>query len=138
MDRRAFLVQINKFLTKEIKSICYLLVFSTHIPTHDLEIDILCLNKLNTVKIVKATLISGSNCKIYTQSIDLILPNIDSLHKIVTTNISYDLDFEKQELETLKDRLIQLPQRVDNNELVQARLSLDDTENMLSKISNNR
>ena len=71
----------------------------------------------------------------YSRNIDLKLPSMNTLHKITTVNVSYELNFDKQKLEMLKDRLMQLPQKVDNRQLTRAWLSLDDTKSMLSRIS---
>lgn len=108
------------------------------IPTGELEIDALCPNELKTIKINRATLITGAGCKLHSANIELKLPEFHSFNKIITVNVTYELNFERKELELLKNRLIQLPQQVDNDELLRARLSLDDTENMLSKISSHR
>lgn len=108
------------------------------IPTYELEIDILCGHEINTIKIKQATLITGEGCKLHSHNMDLKLPEIKTLQKIVITNVTYKLNYNKEEIEILKDKLIQLPQQLDNNELMRAKLSLDDTENMLNKISSHR
>ena len=53
-------------------------------------------------------------------------------------NVTYDTQFDKDDISKLKERLIQLPKQINNEELRQARISLDDTENILSKIANHR
>ena len=50
----------------------------------------------------------------------------------------YEIQYSASDLASLKNRLIQLPKIIDNVELQQARLSLDDTENMLNSIVQHR
>ena len=47
-------------------------------------------------------------------------------------NVSYDTKFDRDDISKLKERLIELPKQINNEELRQARISLDDTENILS------
>ena len=141
----------SSLLKRNIKTRCnqspYLLHKDTYIyvhngyiviPTEAIEIGVLCLKNLTTIIITKTTLITGENCKIYSRNIELKLPSAGTLHKITTINVSYELNFDKQDLEMLKDRLVQLPQQLDNEELKRARLSLDDTESMLDRIGTHR
>ena len=73
---------------------------------------------LTTVTIAKATLITGTNCRLYSRNIDLKLPSTNTLHKITTANISYELNFDKAGVGSVKDKLSQLPEQIDNRELM--------------------
>ena len=53
-------------------------------------------------------------------------------------NVLYDIENCKEDLSRLETILIQLPNILDNNELKLARISLDDTENLLNSIANRR
>ena len=52
--------------------------------------------------------------------------------------ITYDTKFDGDDTSKLKERLIQLPKQINNEELRQSRISLDDTENILSNVANHR
>ena len=53
-------------------------------------------------------------------------------------NVTYNISYSNDDLKTLECKLISLPKIIDNNELRQAKLSLDDAENMLKSIATDR
>ena len=82
--------------------------------------------------------ILGSNCKLYNNYDLLYLGNTIKYNTCEYFNVTYDIQYSVSDLASLENRLIQLPKIVDDVELQQARLSLDNTENMLNSIVQHR
>lgn len=108
------------------------------IPTKKLNLDIMCENDLKTLEINEATIINGTNCKLYNGHDVLELNSGLEYYTQIWLNITYDVNFNADDASHLKTKLLQLPKQIDNNELRQARVSLDDTENILSSIAKDR
>ena len=53
-------------------------------------------------------------------------------------NVTYNISYYNDDPKTLESKLICLPKFIDNNELRQAKLSLDDAENILKSIATDR
>ena len=69
--------------------------------------------------------------RIFYNNYDLIyLVNTIKYNTFEYFNVTYVIQYSASDLSSLENRLIQLPKIIDNVELQQARLSLDDTENM--------
>lgn len=108
------------------------------IPTKKFNLDILCDTNLKTLEINVATIITGSNCKLYNNHDILELNSDIEYHTQTWFNVTYDANFNVDDVNHLKIKLLQLPKQINNNELRQARISLDDAENILSNIAKDR
>ena len=53
-------------------------------------------------------------------------------------NVTYDIEYSKEDWSKLETRLIQLPKVLDNNELKLVRISLGEIENLFNSIANRR
>ena len=53
-------------------------------------------------------------------------------------NVTYEIKYDYDDLKQLNEQLIQLPKIITSKELSNAKLSLDDTESILSSISSHR
>ena len=87
---------------------------------------------------MKPSLLEGNDCKIYN---DLDILYLKNTRRSLTTeqfNVIYNVNHSGQDFDKLRSQLIQLPKLIGNKELQQARLSLDDTENMLRTIAQHR
>ena len=87
---------------------------------------------------MKPSLLQGKDCKIYNELDILYLKNTRRSLSTEQFKVTYDVNNSGQDLDKLRSKLIQLPKLIDNKELQQARLSLDDTENMLRTIAQHR
>lgn len=108
------------------------------IPAKPMRIDIGCGSELVSKEITRPILLTGSRCKIYIGDNELFLHTRTQMSKIITTNTTYDIPESFDEINLLKGRLIPLPQRLNVNELNKARLTLDETENVIRQITANR
>ena len=52
--------------------------------------------------------------------------------------MTYPINYSHDDLKSLEKKLIHLPKIINNNELQQAKLSIDDAENMLNSIATDR
>lgn len=104
------------------------------LPLRQITIDINCDDGLETITIHHASLIQGSRCKVFLENTELYLPTTQTLNKIVNINVSFELPFDKNEIENLRDRLIPLPQKLDQQTLANAKLGLDNTLDLLEQI----
>ena len=77
------------------------------------------------------------DCKIYNYDMLYLISNTQMSHS-ESFNVTYDIEYSKEDLNKLEARLIQLPKVLDNNEFKLARISLDDTEDLLNSIANRR
>ena len=80
-------------------------------------------------------LIQGSKCKIVSNNVQLYLEKTTVYEKSIVLNKTYETPYDRNSLDTLEKHLITLPRQLDLNVLKQMRLSLDDTENLLGKIT---
>ena len=108
------------------------------IPANPTNLDISCESTLRNLIINQPTIIQGKDCKIYNDLDVLYLKNFQRIESIEQFNVTYNTKYLEQDLNNLKEQLIQLPKVISNNELRQARLSLDDSENMLANIAQHR
>lgn len=108
------------------------------IPTVDIDLDIVCEGHVKNIIVKTNTLISGENCQLYNGYDKLDLPRHLESKQTYTINVTYDIKYEHQDLDKLKGKLIQLPKQINVDELRRARLSLDDTQNILDRISTHR
>jgi hypothetical protein len=108
------------------------------IPANPIQIDFGCEDSLTTKEITRVSLITGSKCKIYIGDNELFVLTKTQMNKIVMTNITYDTLTSFDEINLLKNRLTPLPQQLNVDELNKARLSLDETENMMRQITADR
>ena len=138
---------LKRYTTPSCNFSPYLLHKETFIPTRDgyiiiptvvINLDIVCEGQVKNIIIKTSTLISGENCQLYNDYDKLDLPRHLENKQIYTINVTYDINYESQDLEKLKGQLIQLPKQINLDELKRARLSLDDTQNILDRISTHR
>ena len=108
------------------------------IPWINLELDISCDKSIKQEIISKPSTINGQNCKLYNNYDTLYLKSHIGRNFTKRINVTYNLKYFKDDLLNLKTKLIQLPKLIDNEELKQARISLDDTENLLNNNSTTR
>ena len=108
------------------------------IPLDKLTIDISCIDSIKSRDLIKPAEITGSNCKIYNNYDQLDLREKITDKYVEWLNVTYEMHYDQTDLEKLKDRLIQLPKQINTDELRRARLSLDDTENILETIATHR
>ena len=108
------------------------------IPLKELDLDLACENNIKQEKISERSLLLGNNCKLYNNYDLLYLGNTIKYNTFEYFNVTYDIQYSASDLASLENRLIQLPKIIDNFELQQARLSLDDMENMLNSIVRHR
>ena len=105
---------------------CYIII-----PLDKLTIDISCIDGIKSIALIKPDKITGSNCKIYNNYDQLDLHQKSTDKYVEWLNVTYEAHYDQKASEKLKDRLIQLPKQINTDELRRARLSLDDTENIL-------
>ena len=108
------------------------------VPVEPITLDINCETILKFETVLKPSLIQGNNCKIYNELDILYLKNTRRSLTTEQFNVTYDINHPGQDLDKLRNQPIQLPKLIDNKKLQQARLSLDDTENMLQTIAQHR
>ena len=104
------------------------------IPLEKLTLDIFCKVFIRTIELTNPELPLGQNCKVY-NNYDILDLNVEiELEFNEWINVTYDTKFDRDDISELKERLIQVPKQINNEELRQARISLDDTENILLNI----
>ena len=105
---------------------------------NEVDLDISCETGIEHLKIKQPSLLTGSNCKIYNGMDALYLSKNLKGQFYNEFNATYNISYSNDDLKTLESKLIRLPKIIDNNKLRQAKLSLDDAENMLKSIAINR
>ena len=108
------------------------------LPMTEINLDVQYSSGTQNIKISTPQLISGNDCRIFTNKLALPLQSIKKYNKTIISNTSYDLQFIKNDADLLSEHLIKLPQIINLNDIRNARLNLDDTESILSKIKNHR
>ena len=108
------------------------------IPIKEIKLDINCENFIKQDVISKPSLLRGSNCKIYNDYDTLYLKETIQISTIEQFNVTYNIKYSWEDLDNLKNQFVQLPKLIDKVELQRARLSLDDSENTLQNIAQNR
>ena len=108
------------------------------IPIKETKLDINCEHFIKQEVISKPSLMRGSNCKIYNDYDTLYLKETFQISTIEQFTVIYNIKYSREDLDNLKNQLVQLPKLIDNVTSQRARLSLDDTKNMLQNIAQNR
>ena len=123
LHRETFISVINRYII---------------IPLETLRLDISCKDSIRAIELTIPELLSGQYFEVY-NNYDTLDLNVEIEQKFNEwINVTYVTKFDRDDISKLKERLIQLPKQIKNEELRQARINLDDTENILSNISNHR
>ena len=77
-------------------------------------------------------------CIVYNNYDQLSLPTSYKNKQVFQVNVSYKVTFDKQDLDKLEQKLVQLSKQISTSELKQTRLTLDGTQNMLSQIATHK
>lgn len=88
--------------------------------------------------IKKPSIITGNDCKIYFDQIDLPLRSRKNITPVITGKIDYQTPYDVSQTDLIQEKLIKLLKIINEDELMQTRLSLDYTVNLLSTIQFHR
>ena len=105
------------------------------LPNNKLTLYFLCADSTTSIEVDKNVLFQGSECKIVSDNVQLYLEKTTIYGKSIVLNKTYETPYDRHSLNTLEKHLITLPRQLDLNVLMQTRLSLDDTENLLGEIA---
>lgn len=98
-------------------------------------IDIVCENNNYNGKKLGTYLITGNRCKLYTNEIKLDLNKpMKNISRYFEDKITIELDFEKDDLKLINDKLPKLPRFLNLDRIKEAKISMEDTEAMLDKL----
>ena len=108
------------------------------VSTSEVRLDISCDKGIEQQNIKQSSLLTGSNCKIYNGMDTMYLKSNLKGHFNEEFNRTYPINYSHDVLKSLEKKLIHVPKIINNNELQQAKLSLDDAENILNSIATDR
>ena len=108
------------------------------IPVGKFQIEVSCENRIEQIPITSAIKVTGKKCKFYRGYDSLDLNTQTKENYTDWLNVACQFNHNKEYIKCLEDKLMKLPNQITNEEFKKARLSQDDTENMLNTIAIHR